>query len=113
MSNILGMIKKFGSGTLDSSEKNKNTFMKILQNIGSIADVQALWHIATHPKLALTIFNPTDLAIIIGCVIYVVTPFDAFPDWFPGGFLDDAGISTYVISKYSSLIQQYRQQAME
>jgi len=105
----LKLIKNFGKGTLDTSAKGKNVFMRVLKNSISVLDIKTLWHIVTNPDKALKIFSKTEIAIIIASVIYVITPVDAFPDWFPGGLLDDMGVITFILNQYGSLIQKYKE----
>ena len=90
------------------SEVNNNLFKKILKNAVSLTNIDVLWNIATHPKRAAKYFKTSDLALIIGAVIYTIAPLDALPDWLPGGFIDDIGVVNYVLRKCDVLLSQYR-----
>jgi uncharacterized membrane protein YkvA (DUF1232 family) len=94
--------------------EDKNFFFEKLMSFFNLLDVSALWHIATHPDCAAQVFDWLDITIIIAVVAYVIMPLDAIPDFIPGlGLLDDAAIVTYVLSKYGSLIQRYKEICME
>jgi uncharacterized membrane protein YkvA (DUF1232 family) len=102
------LIEKFGNSKVVVKENSK-VFLAKLINIFSVLDVNTLWHIVTHPKSAKKIFNPFDLAIIVGAVAYVIVPVDAIPDWIPYvGMLDDAGVIAYVLEKFGNLMKKYR-----
>ena len=53
--------------------------------------------------------NKWNLSIIVATMAYVVSPLDAIPDMVPLlGWLDDATIVAYAVSKLSDEIQQYK-----
>ncbi|MBE7652158.1 DUF1232 domain-containing protein [Tenacibaculum finnmarkense genomovar finnmarkense] len=53
--------------------------------------------------------NKTSLAIIVGALLYVVSPIDAIPDFIPVlGWLDDIAIVAFAMSKLKSVIQDYK-----
>lgn len=52
-----------------------------------------------------------DKGIIIGAIIYVVSPIDAVPDFIPFiGWLDDIAIVGIAMNKLSSLVSKYKKQ---
>jgi len=52
--------------------------------------------------------NPWSMSIIIGTIIYVISPLDAVPDIIPVlGWLDDASIVGFAISKLFEEIERY------
>lgn len=52
--------------------------------------------------------NPWSMSIIIGTIIYVISPLDAVPDIIPVlGWLDDASIVGFAISKLFEEIDRY------
>lgn len=52
-----------------------------------------------------------DKGIIIGAILYVVSPIDAIPDIIPFvGWLDDIGIVSLAFSKLAPLISRYKNQ---
>ena len=52
--------------------------------------------------------NPWSMSIIIGTIIYVISPLDAIPDIIPIlGWLDDASIVGFAISKLFEEIERY------
>ena len=93
--------------------EDKDSFFKKLMSFFNVLDIMALWHIVTHPDCALKVFDWVDIALIGATVAYVIMPLDAIPDFIPGvGLLDDAAIVTYVLSRYGSLIQRYKEICM-
>ncbi|WP_233883973.1 YkvA family protein [Tenacibaculum piscium] len=53
--------------------------------------------------------NKTSLAIIVGALLYVVSPLDAIPDIIPVfGWLDDITIVGYAMTKLKDVIQDYK-----
>ncbi len=99
-------------GEVEISEKSEGIFKKILKGIMTIGNLDALWHVATHPKQASNFFKPGELALIIGAVVYVIIPLDAIPDWLPLGYLDDIGVIKYALSKSNELLNEYRAEFM-
>ncbi len=104
-------INKFGKNKKVNEEDKDNFFGKILDKIG-LNNAKTLFHIATHPKCAKTIFTPVDLSLIIGAVAYVIIPFDAIPDILPIGLIDDIVVVSGILSKCSELLKQYENQCM-
>ena len=50
-----------------------------------------------------------NLSIIIGTIVYVVSPIDAIPDFIlVGGWIDDVAIVGYAIRKLSTEMEQYK-----
>ncbi|MGO1244836.1 MAG: YkvA family protein [Sphingobacterium sp.] len=53
--------------------------------------------------------NKWNLSIVVGTILYVVSPLDAIPDIIPFlGWMDDVTIVGYAISRLSSEIVKYR-----
>lgn len=53
--------------------------------------------------------SKVNLAIIIGCIIYVISPIDAAPDFIPFvGWLDDGTVVAFVVASISSIIEEYK-----
>lgn len=54
--------------------------------------------------------NAWNASVIVGTIIYVVSPIDAIPDIIPVlGWLDDVTIVGYAISKLSDEIKKYKE----
>lgn len=50
-----------------------------------------------------------DLAILIGIIIYVVSPIDAIPDIIPFfGFFDDISVVAWGASKFKNILEEYK-----
>jgi uncharacterized membrane protein YkvA (DUF1232 family) len=98
---------------VEISEQSEGIFFKVLKNIMSISNLDALWHVATHPNQAAKFFKPGELFLIVGAVVYVVMPLDAIPDWIPfAGYLDDIAVVKYVIYQSNQLLNEYRAEFM-
>jgi len=53
--------------------------------------------------------NKTSVAIIVGALLYVVSPIDAIPDFIPFfGWVDDIAIVGLAMSKLNDVIQDYK-----
>ena len=53
--------------------------------------------------------NKWNLSVIIGTIVYVISPLDAVPDVIPVlGWMDDVTIVGYAISKLSEEIKKYK-----
>ena len=51
----------------------------------------------------------SDIAIIVGAIVYVVSPIDAIPDFIPFfGWVDDIAIVGYAMKKLTEVIAEYR-----
>ena len=49
------------------------------------------------------------LTIIVGAIIYVVTPVDLFPDFIPTGFVDDLSILGWAASQAVAELRKYKE----
>jgi uncharacterized membrane protein YkvA (DUF1232 family) len=108
--NPLGLLKKFGKGKFNA--RDKGLFTEILKKL-KLNDALVLWHVATHPKDAAKLFSSGEMALIIGAVAYVIMPADAIPDWLPVvGYLDDATVVSYIVSKFADLLARYKKKFM-
>lgn len=68
------------------------------------ADVQALWAMVRDPSAAWT-----SKAIAIGALLYLVSPFDAIPDFLPFvGLSDDAGVILAAVAALAVALVKYR-----
>ncbi len=55
--------------------------------------------------------NTWNMSIIVGTIVYVISPLDAVPDIIPVlGWLDDVAIVSYALSKLQKEIQRYQEQ---
>lgn len=53
-------------------------------------------------------YNIQKLIIIIAALIYVVSPFDFFPDMIPGGLIDDASIIAWALKQTLDELKKYK-----
>ena len=58
-------------------------------------------------------YDGKKLVIIIAAVIYVVTPFDFFPDFIPPGFIDDISIVAWALKEAASELENYKQKTKD
>lgn len=55
--------------------------------------------------------NKWHLSIIVGTVVYVISPLDAVPDIIPVlGWLDDVAIVSYALTKLQKEMERYKEQ---
>lgn len=78
--------------------------------IGKIwTDVQALWAMIKDPAAAWP-----SKAIAIGALLYLVSPFDAIPDFIPFfGLSDDAGVILAAVASLSIALAKYHMKSAE
>ena len=58
-------------------------------------------------------YDVKKLMVIIGAVIYVVTPFDFLPDFIPPGLIDDLSIVAWALKEASAELEKYKQSKEE
>ena len=54
-----------------------------------------------------------DLLLVIAGLVYVAWPVDAIPDFLPVGFLDDAAVISWVVSRVASELDEFEQWEQE
>ena len=54
-------------------------------------------------------YDVKKLVVIIGAVIYVVTPFDFLPDFITPGLIDDLSIVAWALKEASAELEKYKQ----
>ena len=54
-------------------------------------------------------YDVKKLLVIIGAVIYVVTPIDFLPDFIPPGLIDDLSIVAWALKEASAELEKYKQ----
>ena len=54
-------------------------------------------------------YDVKKLMVIVGAVIYVVTPFDILPDFIPPGLIDDLSIVAWALKEASAELEKYKQ----
>ena len=58
-------------------------------------------------------YDVKKLMVIIGAVIYVVTPFDILPDFIPPGLIDDLSIVAWALKEASAELEKYKQKTKD
>ena len=58
-------------------------------------------------------YDVKKLMVIIGAVIYVVTPFDILPDFIPPGLIDDLSIVAWALKEVSAELENYKQKTKD
>lgn len=48
------------------------------------------------------------LVVVVGALVYVVSPFDAIPDVLPAGFLDDAAVILWAVKTVRDELDRFR-----
>ncbi len=54
-------------------------------------------------------YNVLNLIVIIGAIVYVVSPLDAIPDFVPAGFIDDTAILLWATKEFADELDRYKQ----
>lgn len=109
-------IKKIAAGMFERFRHRKISDAELVQaeakakNLGSYVDDFKL--LIAMCKDAITgryKMNNWNLSIIIGTIIYVISPIDAIPDFIAvGGWIDDVAIVAYAMRKLADEIQRYK-----
>lgn len=55
-----------------------------------------------------TAYHGKSLSLIVAGLVYVVSPFDFFPDLLLGGLVDDAAIVAWVIKEVAEELERYK-----
>ncbi|GAA4170570.1 MULTISPECIES: YkvA family protein [Sphingobacterium] len=113
-------IKKIASGMFERFRHRKITEAELSQaeskakNLGSyVSDFKLLIAMCKDAITGKFKMNSWNLSIIIGTIIYVVSPVDAIPDFIAvGGWLDDVAIVAYAIRKLSEEIERYKSERL-
>ena len=58
-------------------------------------------------------YDVKKLMVIVGAVIYVVTPFDFLPDFIPPGLIDDLSIVAWALKEASVELEKYKQKTKD
>ena len=54
-------------------------------------------------------YNVLNLTVIVGALVYVVTPVDFLPDWIPAaGLIDDTAILLWATHEFANELDRYR-----
>ncbi|MBQ4055490.1 MAG: DUF1232 domain-containing protein [Bacteroidaceae bacterium] len=53
-------------------------------------------------------YDGKKLLVIVGAIIYVVTPFDLLPDLIPPGLIDDLSIVAWALKEASDELERYK-----
>ena len=109
-------IKKIAAGMFERFRHRKITEEELVQaeskakNLGSyVGDFKLLIAMCKDAITGKFKMNSWNLSIIIGTIIYVISPIDAIPDFIAvGGWLDDFAIVAYAMRKLSEEIARYK-----
>lgn len=58
-------------------------------------------------------YNSNSLALIVGTLVYLVSPFDFVTDFIPFGLVDDIAIISWALNRLNNEINRYRQWCSE
>ncbi len=109
-------IKNIATGLFGRFRQRKITEEELSQaeskakNLGSyVGDFKLLIAMCKDAITGKFKMNNWNLSIIIGTIIYVISPIDAIPDFIAvGGWIDDVAIVAYAIRKLSEEIERYK-----
>lgn len=100
-------FKKFQKEDVSASELEKAEKLANLLGEGT-EDLKLMINMVRDVTKGRYSVNKVDLAMLIGAVIYVVSPVDAIPDIIPVlGWTDDIGVLAFVVKKCSDTLKDY------
>jgi uncharacterized membrane protein YkvA (DUF1232 family) len=109
-------IKRIAKGMFEQFRHRKITESELTQaeakagNLGSyVDDFKILVAMCKDTITGKYKMNNWNLSIIIGTIVYVISPIDAIPDFiFVGGWIDDVAIVGYAIRKLTGEMEEYK-----
>lgn len=109
-------IKKIATGMFERFRHRKITEAELeqaeskAQNLGRyVGDFKLLIAMCKDAITGKFKMNSWNLSIIIGTIVYVISPIDAIPDFIAvGGWIDDVAIVAYAMRKLSEEIARYK-----
>lgn len=107
-SKVMDFFEKFKSEKIDT-DKLKMAQEKAEKLGASSQDLLLIVNLVKDSINGKYKIDKKELAMLIGTIVYVVSPIDAVPDFMPVvGWLDDIGVLSYVLQNTSNLISEYR-----
>lgn len=76
----------------------------LIDDIGKLISL-----VRDYGKKEYTMVSKGTIITVIAGLIYLVNPVDIVPDFLLGGFLDDAAVIGYIVSKLKGEIQRYNE----
>ena len=97
--------KDISSSDLDNAEKKAENLKDQMGNFRLLIDmIKDTW----DGKFSI---SKTDMAIIVGAILYVISPIDAIPDFIPVlGWIDDIAVVGWAMNSLSKVIADYKRQ---
>lgn len=92
---LLSKAKKYAS--FEGLKNVKTEFLTICQYIGDVFT-------GRYKE-----YNVLNLCVIVGAIVYVVTPLDILPDFIPAGFVDDTAIIIWAVHEFADELNRYKQ----
>lgn len=110
LAKAIALFKAFKSSNLTTADFGKADGMA--GNLGRQADdFRLLIRMAKDTFAGRYKMNKWNMSVIVGTIVYVISPLDAVPDMIPVlGWLDDASIVAYALSKLKDEIGRYKMQ---
>lgn len=101
---LLGDTKKVSSVLMLSAKYVKKEGLKeVCNDIGLLRD-----YIADIVKGRYKDYDKPMLTLSLAAIIYVISPFDFMPDFFPFGLLDDVSIVAWAVSQMTTELEKYK-----
>ncbi len=76
----------------------------IIEDIGQLISM-----VRDYIKKDYTMVSRATIITVIAGLIYLVNPIDVVPDFLLGGYLDDAAVIGYIVSKLKGEIERYNE----
>lgn len=72
----------------------RTALFKIFDEFLTLFRLLKAWALNEYPDI-----SKKSLLFALGAVLYFLSPLDFFPDLFPGGFIDDVAVVSYVLAR--------------
>ena len=84
--------------------KDNAQLANLIDDIGAVVSL-----VGDYTKKRYRHVSKATIITIIAGLIYLVNPIDLIPDFFIGGFIDDAAIIGYVLTKIKDELHRYKE----
>lgn len=106
----LNLFENFKSYKLTTDDLNQAE-SKAIHLDDKMSDFKLLIQMAKDVFSGKYKMNAWNLSVIVGTIVYVISPVDTVPDFLPIlGWLDDVTIVGYALSKLSTEMKRYKEE---
>lgn len=109
---LMGKAKKYMGDSDRMKDLLSSASVKVKDNnqlAGMIDDIGLALNLARdYTKKNYKDVSKASIAAIVAGIIYLVNPMDIIPDFFVAGFLDDAAVFGYILTRVKDELDKYR-----